>query len=121
MEENIIIRINRSSSILITQSHFQYKFGVVNEHEKTIPLSAIKSTKYTPAAINKTATGCNFFAGIFSGLISDYPDPGQAESKFPVLTVEYYPEGNRWPKLLKIEEPDLTREAADKIMGAVRN
>ena len=111
-----VIRINRSSSVIITSTHLHYKIGIVNETEKIISLQGIKSVNYSSGMINKTSTGCNIFAGFIAGILSDYPDPGNVETNSPVLTIEYYPEGHRWPKFLKISQPDLSEEKANKIL-----
>ena len=87
--QNEVIKINRSSSVLISPTHLHYKFGIVNETEKIIPLQGIKSVNYSSGIINKTSTGCNIFAGFFAGILSDYPDPGNVETNSPVLTIEY--------------------------------
>lgn len=117
--QNEVITINRSSSVLISPTHLHYKFGIVNETEKIIPLQGIKRLNYSSGMIDKTSTGCNIFAGFFAGILSDYPDPGNVETNLPVLTIEYYPEGHRWPKFLKISQPDLSEEKANKIWQAL--
>lgn len=120
MTEDKTIRINRSTTVLVTKTHLHYKFGVVNETEKIIPVERIKSVNYTPATIDKAQSGCNIIAGILGGMTSGHAYMGEVETKFPVLAIEYYPEGHRWPKILKISQPDLSKETADKIMAAFK-
>lgn len=121
MSQEITIRINSSSFVRVTKTHLHYKFGVVNETEKIISLERIKSTNYTPVTINKAQSGCNIIAGILGGIGSGDAFMGDVETKFPVLAIEYYPEGHQWPKILQISQPSLSKKTADEIIAAIES